>query len=119
MLYKWSRFSNTWSVKLFTVALKLMPYLSPAYLFPRYSTTSPFSKFSRRSTSHSNASHLYCERSFTKFKIMLSYNYPSSMGQDRLSDLALSLSHYHYHYHSKSCNMPKTNFCRGQRPLLS
>jgi len=58
---------------LYTFALKLWPYLSPAYLFPQYSTTSPFSKFSRCSTSPSNAGHLYSERSFTKLKIILSY----------------------------------------------
>src|SRR6218665_852364 len=73
MLYKRSRFSKIWSVKLSTFALKIRPYLSPTYLFPRYSTTSPFSKFSRCSTSPSNASHLYCELSFTKLKIILPY----------------------------------------------
>ena len=63
-----------WSVKLFTVAHKRRPvYLSPAYLFPRYSTTSPFSKCSRWYTSPFNAGHLYCEQSFTKLKIILSY----------------------------------------------
>ena len=75
MLYKWSRFSKIWSVKLFrpTFALTLRLYLSPAYLSPRYSITSPFSKFRRCSTSPSKASHLCCERSFTKLKIILSY----------------------------------------------
>src|SRR6218665_2785473 len=56
-----------------TFALKLRPYLSPAYLFPLYSTISPFSKFLRCCTRPSSASHLYCERSFTKLKVILSY----------------------------------------------
>ena len=59
-----------------TFALKLRYYLSPAYLFLRYSTTSPFSKFSRcciQKVFPTLLSHLYCERSFTKLKITLSY----------------------------------------------
>jgi len=93
MLYKWSRFSNIWSVKLFTFALKLQPYLSPAYL--SLDTQQSLSKFSRCSTSPSNASHLYCERSKPIFHQIKDNPllYPSSMGQDRLSDLALSSSH--------------------------